>query len=102
MSQQITDTLVLEVTGVKDVVHHPYGYGKPSERLTTILLTHNAGDYSAIRSASITIPGNLPIGTRFKVTIEQVDTVEAATIHRGALPVIDDSLQLKGGNDEIQ
>ena len=55
MSQQITDTLVLEVTGVKDVVHHPYGYGKPSEG-TTMLLTYNAGDYSAIRSAS----GNRP------------------------------------------
>ena len=98
----ITDTMVLEVSGVKEQRHHPYGFSKPAENLTTILLTHNASDYAAIRSASITIPGNLPIGTRFKVTIEQVDEVTSATIHRGALPIIDDSKQLMGASEELQ
>ena len=94
---KITDEMILEGTGVKEQIHHPFGYGKPADKITTILLTHNTGDYGVIRSASGTIPGNLPIGTRFKITIEQVDEVTSATIKRGALPnIIEDKLLVEG------
>ena len=102
MLQPITEEIVLEVTGVTRHTHYPKGYGGDSETLTMIKLSHNPHGTAGLRSATITIPGDLPIGTRFKLTIEQADEVTAATIHRGALPIIDDSRQLKGTGGDIQ
>ena len=102
MAEKITETIVLEVTGVDQRTYYPHGYSSAAETITTISLTHNKhGQDSALRSASITIPGNLPLGTRFKLTIEQIDEVTSATIHRGALPVIEDR-KLIQGDGEIQ
>ena len=98
----ITETIILEVTDVSTKTHYPMGYDKPSETLTMIRLCHNEGGRESNRQADIVIPGNLPIGTRFKLNIEQVDEVTSATIHRGALPNIDESKLLRGTKDEIQ
>lgn len=100
MTEPITETLVLEVTGVDKKTWYPRGYSEPSETLTMIKLS--SGDQDSIRRAEIAIPGDLPLGTRFKVTIKQADEVTAATIHRGALPIIDESRQLKGTGGDIQ
>ena len=98
---KITETIVLEVTGVDQRSYYPNGYNKPAQILTMIRLTHNAEGGDGLRAATINIPGNLPLGTRFKVAIEQIDDVSAATIHRGALPVIEDA-KLLAGEGEIQ
>lgn len=97
--ERITEVIHLEVTGVDRRTYYPNGYSKPADTLTVITLNHNNnGSESALRSASISIPGNLPLGTRFKLTIEQVDEVTPATIHRGALPVIEDRKLIEGGD----
>jgi len=102
MADKITETIVLEVTGVDQRTYYPHGWSKPAENITTISLTHNkGGQESVLRSASVTIPGNLPLGTRFKLTIEQIDEVTSATIHRGALPIVEDRKLIEGG-EEIQ
>jgi len=102
MADKINDTIMLEVTGVDKRTYYPKGYSGDAETITTISLTHNKhGQDSALRSADITIPGNLPLGTRFKLTIEQVDEVTPATIHRGALPVIEDHKLIEGGDGGV-
>ena len=98
----ITETIILEVTGVSKQTWYPNGYTKPSETLTMIQLTVNVSGQEGLRSASVRIPGDLPLGTRFKLNIEQLDDVTAATIHRGALPIIDDSKQLRGTSGDVQ
>ncbi len=98
----ITETIVLEVTGVDKKTWYPNGYMKPGETLTMIKLTTNTGNQEGLRSASVMIPGELPLGTRFKLTVEQVDDVTSATIHRGALPNIDESRYLKGSEEDVQ
>lgn len=98
MSEKITETVMLEVTGVSQQAYYPKGWAEPSETITKITLSHNAhGTDSVLRSASVTIPGNLPLGTRFKLTIEQIDEVTSATIHRGALPNVVDHKLVEGG-----
>lgn len=100
--EKISEVIVLEVTGVDQRTYYPHGYAKPAETLTTITLTHNASGTGSLRRAEVTIPGNLPLGTRFKLTVEQVDDVTAATIHRGALPIVEDHRLIEGGGGEVQ
>lgn len=95
----VEETIILEVTGVDRKTWYPNGYSNPPETLTMMRLS--TGD-SGLRTAVLTIPGDLPLGTRFTLTVTQLDDVTAATIHRGALPIIDDSKKLKGTTDDIQ
>ena len=85
----IIETFFTEVTGVSRQTRYLQGYGKPATEYTAISLSSElrGGDHSPIRTCAISLPGDLPIGTRFKVTVEQVDEITPATIHRGALPV---------------
>ena len=94
---KITETIVLEVTNVDSKTWYPKGYGAPSERITLITLKHD-GEY---RKAEIKIAGNVPLGTRFKLEISQIDDVTPATIHRGALPIIEEANLLTGTADEV-
>ena len=96
--EKIIDTLILEVTNCEEKSTRPNGWSKPAVDMTFITLKHR----SDIRPAQIVIPGNLPIGTRFKMVVEQIDEVTCATIQRGALPIIEDRNLLAGGNDEVQ
>jgi|SRR5579859_327699 len=98
MAKRITETITLEVTGVDQRTYYPNGYAKPTEVITQITLSAKE---SPLRSASVTIPGNLPLGTRFKLTIEQVDDVTPATIHRGALPIIEDHKLIEGSDGGV-
>lgn len=95
----ITETIVLEVTAVSKRTWYPNGYSKPSQELTMIRLATGG---EGIRSAEVSIPGDLPMGTRFKLVVEQIDEVTAPTIYRGALPIIDDSKQLAGSTEDVQ
>lgn len=93
----VTETFVCEVNGVSRQQWYLHGYSKPATEYTAISMQQNTqGQTPAIRTCTITLPADLPIGTRFKVTVEQVDEVTAATIHRGALPIIDDRKQIEG------
>ena len=65
-----------------------------------LTLSINTGMRDGLRSAAISIPGDLPLGTRFKLTVEQIDEVVSATIRRGALPTIEDDRLI--GDGEIQ
>jgi hypothetical protein len=97
MSNMVTETFVCEVNGVSRESKYLQGYGKPPTNYTAVSMEQSTqGQTEPIRSCRITLPADLPIGTRFKVTVEQVDEVTAATIHRGALPVIDDRKQIEG------
>ena len=98
MSEPITETIVLEVTEVSQRTWYPNGYSKPSERITLLQLQYQ-GEY---RKAEIVIAGNLPLGTRFQLDIKQIDTVDSATIHRGALPTIEENKLLKGERSDVQ
>ena len=93
MTTKITDTIVLEVTGVDRKTYYPNEYAKPAETQTFITLSTGR---DTLRTATISIPGNLPLGTRFKLTVEQIDDVTSATIHRGALPIIEDRKLIEG------
>ena len=97
-SEKITEQILLEVTEVSQKTWYPNGYGKGSERITIITLAYD-GEY---RKAEIKIAGNVPLGTRFELNIKQIDDVTPATIHRGALPIIEDKNLLAGGNEDVQ
>ena len=96
--EKINETIVLEVTSVDQRTHYPKGYGKPAERVTFITLEHDG----PTRKAEIKIIGDLPLGTRFRVDIVQLDDVTPATIQRGALPVIEDKNLLPADNSDVQ
>jgi hypothetical protein len=99
-SGMITETLVCEVTNVEHNSRYLNGYSKPAVEFNSIELTGGSDSGGILRAAKITVPGELPIGTRFRVIIEQIDTVEPATIRRGALPNIVDEKLLDGGEGQ--
>lgn len=93
----ITEILYGEVTRVENKTEYLNGYDKPPVKYTAINISSIKQDnQSGIRAASITIPGNLPCGVQFKITVEQIDEVTPATINRGALPIIKDSKLIEG------
>lgn len=101
--QRITETFYAEVTRVERKSKYLNGYGHPPTEFTAISAKSvTTGDDEGLRGVQFTLPGDLPVGTRFKVVIEQVDEVTAATIHRGALPEIKDSKLIKGGDGGVQ
>jgi hypothetical protein len=89
--ERIKEELILEVTGQRQAEQNDYSkIPVKTTRYVAITMNLNADSYGSKRSASITIPGNAPIGTRFKVTIEQVDDFNEVIIQRASLPPIQD------------
>lgn len=95
-TSKITETIIFEVTGVKQESYYPEGYAKPAKQLTMLKISANPQLNAGLRGGELALPGNLPLGTRFKVTLEQIDDVESATITRGALPNIVDRKLIEG------
>lgn len=94
----VTETFVCEVDGVSRQSRYLNGYGKPATEFVAVSLRagNNGADGGPLRTCHISFPADLPIGTRFKVTVEQIDEVTTAVIHRGALPEIREYKQLDG------
>lgn len=88
----ITETLYGEVVGASRDTRYLEGYGKPPTVCTQVKIKFGDND-NALRVAAVRIPGDLPIGTRFKLELSQVDEVTPATIHRGAIPRIDAAIE---------
>jgi hypothetical protein len=96
MANKIKDEIIVEVTEVKQKSEHLQGYDKPTTKFTEITMSSGGNQYSGMRYATVRIAGDVPIGTRFRVIVEQVDEVTAATIFRGTLPnVVEAPAQLK-------
>lgn len=88
MTSKIKDEMIVEVTEVEAKNDRLHGYDQPATKYRKLTLSGNGDIYNAMRSAKVSIPGDAPIGTRFKLTIEQIDEVTPATIIRGAIPNI--------------
>lgn len=90
----ITETMYGEVTGIERTQSYLSGYGKPVTVYTKLKIKFGDNDTS-LRAAWVTVPADLPIGTRFRLTLEQVDEVTAATIHRGVIPQLEEAIEGK-------
>ena len=87
----ITETMYGEVIGVERTERYLSGYGKPATVYTAVKIKFGAEEKS-LRAGYVTLPADLPIGTRFRLDITQVDEVTSATIHRGAVPRLEEAI----------